>query len=276
MTGTDEEQDGDPTPDSGHGAISGFSAKPSPDFAESHLRNPETNLVREPLSKPVKEEEDAQARAAISDQFFGEAAGRAGPRRHRPARLVARLATPAARPALARRARADRGGDRRRRRGIPPGASRTARWAKGAGPRHAARRPAQGRSMPGGNVASAKPNRHRRQSRSPTCPPSTPRSSTRTDTCRSARSATPCAMPCWPGAWSRPNACASGGCGEWHGVTSPARIVPLRRRRRLGSGPHARRTRLSHPRLRRVGGLAPRGPHRRPARRVFRPGPNLG
>ncbi|MAM40309.1 MAG: GntR family transcriptional regulator [Erythrobacter sp.] len=70
--GTEDEQSGDPTPDSGHGAISGFSAKPSPDFAESHLRNPETNLVREPLSKPVKEEEGAQAREAISDQFFGE------------------------------------------------------------------------------------------------------------------------------------------------------------------------------------------------------------
>jgi hypothetical protein len=70
--GTDEEQDVDPTPDSGHGAISGFPAKPSPDFAESHLRNPETNLVREPLSKPVKEEEGAQACAAISDHFFGE------------------------------------------------------------------------------------------------------------------------------------------------------------------------------------------------------------
>ena len=69
--GTEEEQDDDPTPDSGHGAISGFSAKPSPDFAESHLRNPETNLVREPLSKPVKEEEGAQACAAISDEFFG-------------------------------------------------------------------------------------------------------------------------------------------------------------------------------------------------------------
>ena len=70
--GTDEELDGDPTPDSGHGAISGFSAKPSPDFAESHLRNPETNLVREPLSKPVKEEEGAQAREAEFDRFFAE------------------------------------------------------------------------------------------------------------------------------------------------------------------------------------------------------------
>ena len=72
FSGTEEERGGNPTPDSGHGAISGFSAKPSPDFAQSHLRNPETNLVREPLSKPVKEEEDAQARAVISDQFFGD------------------------------------------------------------------------------------------------------------------------------------------------------------------------------------------------------------
>ncbi|WP_426037429.1 helix-turn-helix domain-containing protein [Cypionkella sp. TWP1-2-1b2] len=69
---TDEEQGGDPTPDSGHGAISGFSAKPSPDFAQSHLRNPEINLVREPLSKPVKEEEDAQARDSDFDRFFSE------------------------------------------------------------------------------------------------------------------------------------------------------------------------------------------------------------
>jgi hypothetical protein len=53
-------------------AISGFIAKPSPDFAQSHLRNPETNLVREPLSKPVKEEEDAQARDSDFDRFFAE------------------------------------------------------------------------------------------------------------------------------------------------------------------------------------------------------------
>ena len=74
--GTEDEQVDDPTPESGHGddpgAISGFSAKPSPDFAQSHLRNPETNLVREPLREPVKEEEDAQARGAISDQVFGD------------------------------------------------------------------------------------------------------------------------------------------------------------------------------------------------------------
>ena len=46
--------------------------EPSPDFAQSHLRNPETNLVREPLSKPVKEEEDAAAREADFDRFFDE------------------------------------------------------------------------------------------------------------------------------------------------------------------------------------------------------------
>ena len=49
FVGTEEEHSDEPTPESGHGAISGFSAKPSPDFAQSHLRNPETNLVREPL-----------------------------------------------------------------------------------------------------------------------------------------------------------------------------------------------------------------------------------
>jgi hypothetical protein len=70
--GTEEEQNAEPTPESGHGAISGFPAKPSPDFAQSHLRNPETNLVREPLSKPVKEEEDAQARDSDFDRFFAE------------------------------------------------------------------------------------------------------------------------------------------------------------------------------------------------------------
>ena len=72
FTGTDEEQNAAPTPESGHGAISGFPAKPSPDFAQSHLRNPEINLVREPLSKPVKEEEDAQARDSDFDRFFAE------------------------------------------------------------------------------------------------------------------------------------------------------------------------------------------------------------
>jgi Helix-turn-helix domain len=72
FAGTENELGSEPTPDSGHGAISGFSAKPSPDFAQSHLRNPEINLVREPLSKPVKEEEDAQARDSDFARFFAE------------------------------------------------------------------------------------------------------------------------------------------------------------------------------------------------------------
>jgi hypothetical protein len=72
LCGTEEEQNADPTPETGDRAISGFSVKPSPDFAQSHLRNPETNLVREPLSKPVKEEEDAAARDSDFDRFFAE------------------------------------------------------------------------------------------------------------------------------------------------------------------------------------------------------------
>lgn len=61
-----------PPPETADGAISGFQACPSPDFAQSHLRNPEYNLVREPLTKPVKEEEDAQAREIDFDIFFSE------------------------------------------------------------------------------------------------------------------------------------------------------------------------------------------------------------
>lgn len=45
---------------------------PCPDFAPTRVRNPDTNLVREPLSKPVKEEEDADAREADFDRFFAE------------------------------------------------------------------------------------------------------------------------------------------------------------------------------------------------------------
>lgn len=61
-----------PSPESTDGAISGFAGDPSPDFAQSHLRNPENNLVREPLSKPVKEEEGAQPRETEFDRFFEE------------------------------------------------------------------------------------------------------------------------------------------------------------------------------------------------------------
>jgi hypothetical protein len=68
--------DSEPCPDFGHGidaeAVSGFCAEPCPENAESRVRNPDTNLVREPLSKPVKEEQDAQARDSDFDLFFGK------------------------------------------------------------------------------------------------------------------------------------------------------------------------------------------------------------
>jgi hypothetical protein len=67
--------DAEPCPDFVHGidtkSVSGFCAEPCPENAESRVRNPDTNLVREPLSKPVKEEEDAQARDPDFESFFG-------------------------------------------------------------------------------------------------------------------------------------------------------------------------------------------------------------
>ena len=67
---------GDPCPEFGHGieavAVSGFCPDPCPENGQSRVRNPDTNLVREPLSKPVKEEEDAQARDSDFDRFFDE------------------------------------------------------------------------------------------------------------------------------------------------------------------------------------------------------------
>ena len=66
----------DPCPESGHGidakAVSGSCPGPCPENDQSRVRNPDTNLVREPLSKPVKEEEDAQAREIDFDWFFAE------------------------------------------------------------------------------------------------------------------------------------------------------------------------------------------------------------
>ncbi len=66
------EENDTPSPESADRAISGFPGVPSPDFPQSHLRNSEYNLVREPLTKPVKEEEDAQAREIEFDRFFAE------------------------------------------------------------------------------------------------------------------------------------------------------------------------------------------------------------
>ncbi|NRP13518.1 hypothetical protein XMM379_001796 [Aliiroseovarius sp. xm-m-379] len=70
--GTDWENDAEPCPEFGDGANSEFGAVPSPKNRQSHLRNSETNPVREPLSKPVKEEEDARARETAFDDFFGK------------------------------------------------------------------------------------------------------------------------------------------------------------------------------------------------------------
>jgi hypothetical protein len=70
--GTEWANDGEPCPEFGAGANSEFEAVPSPENRQSHLRNSETNLVREPLSKPVKEEEDARARETAFDDFFGK------------------------------------------------------------------------------------------------------------------------------------------------------------------------------------------------------------
>jgi hypothetical protein len=64
--------DSRPTPcvNSGHGAVSHFDAIPCLKNGDSRVANRDTNLVREPLNKPVKEEEDA--RASIADDFFEE------------------------------------------------------------------------------------------------------------------------------------------------------------------------------------------------------------
>jgi hypothetical protein len=61
-----------PCPDFAHGAVSRKQADPCPKNGQSRVQNLDTNLVREPLSKPVKEEEDARARDFEFDRFFAE------------------------------------------------------------------------------------------------------------------------------------------------------------------------------------------------------------
>ena len=61
-----------PCPDSRHGAVSRKQPEPCPENRQSRVQNLDTNSVREPLSKPVKEEEDAQVRDADFDRFFAE------------------------------------------------------------------------------------------------------------------------------------------------------------------------------------------------------------
>ncbi|WP_210880239.1 helix-turn-helix domain-containing protein [Roseovarius autotrophicus] len=61
-----------PCPDFAHGAVSRKQADPCPENDQSRVQNLDTNLVREPLREPVKEEEDAAAREAEFDLFFAE------------------------------------------------------------------------------------------------------------------------------------------------------------------------------------------------------------
>ena len=66
----------EPCPETGHGAgdrpVSDFDPDPCPENPKTRVRNPDTNPVREPLSKPVKEEEGARARAELDEGFFEE------------------------------------------------------------------------------------------------------------------------------------------------------------------------------------------------------------
>lgn len=70
--GLSDEFPAEPCPDSGHGAVSRNQPEPCPENRQSRVQNLDTNLVREPLREPVKEEEDAQAREEISEEFFGK------------------------------------------------------------------------------------------------------------------------------------------------------------------------------------------------------------
>ena len=60
-----------PCPETGRGAVCDFAPEPCPENAPSRVRNPDSNLVREPVSKPVKEEEGAQARNGLDEALFG-------------------------------------------------------------------------------------------------------------------------------------------------------------------------------------------------------------
>jgi hypothetical protein len=61
-----------PCPDLRHGAVSHFGAIPCLKNGHSRVSKRDTNPVREPLSKPVKEEEGAQAREDDFEAFFEE------------------------------------------------------------------------------------------------------------------------------------------------------------------------------------------------------------
>ena len=68
----------EPCLDLGHGAVSHFETDPCLKNSQSRVSFWDTNPVREPLRKPVKEEEDAPGREAILDEFFEELLGALG------------------------------------------------------------------------------------------------------------------------------------------------------------------------------------------------------
>ncbi len=64
--------DSNPCPDLRHGAVSHFGAIPCLKKGHSRVSKRDTNPVREPISKPVKEEEGARAREEDFEIFFEE------------------------------------------------------------------------------------------------------------------------------------------------------------------------------------------------------------
>lgn len=69
-TGTQFSVPSDPCLDPGHGPVSHFCENPCLKNGDSRVSKWDTNPVREPLSKTVKEEEGAQARASLDEDFF--------------------------------------------------------------------------------------------------------------------------------------------------------------------------------------------------------------
>lgn len=56
-----------PCPESGHGAVSGKGGEPCPEKAESRVRNPDTNSVREPSREPSRARPRATAQVASEE-----------------------------------------------------------------------------------------------------------------------------------------------------------------------------------------------------------------
>lgn len=72
LQGNDLSPESPPEPclDPGHGSVSHSDANPCLKNGDLRVSKRDTNPVREPLRKPVKEEEGAQGRAGVPDDFF--------------------------------------------------------------------------------------------------------------------------------------------------------------------------------------------------------------